>query len=144
MQTTTNGGVNVASRRMLIDTIVLMNYVGEVNDEASYQQTTLKFCYCYMNEGTDINAKGRKANDSAKLYIFDDRTLAYAEDCSLRTYIPYSEWRKLDDKRKYWTISDCGTDYFRKEDSDCKLKITGFARKAEGTRRMWHFEVNGK
>lgn len=134
----------MASKRMLIDTVILMNYIGEVNDEASYQETVLKFCYCYTNEGADLNAQGRKSNDSGKLYIFDDRTVALAEDGSQRTYIPYSEWRKLDDKSKHWTISDCGTDYYRKAGSDCRLKITGFARKAVGTRRMWHFEVNGK
>lgn len=54
----------MANRRVLTDTVVLQNYIGEVNDEAAYQETTLVNCYFPTNEGADLNIQGKKANDS--------------------------------------------------------------------------------
>lgn len=133
----------MASRRILPDTVVLYNYAGEVNDEAVFQETILTHCYCPINEGADLNMQGRKANNSGSLYIFDAITTAKGSDGSIRTYLPYREWIELDDKSRFWTISDLGYDYFVKHGSEAKLRITGFSHKVNGTRRMHHFEVNG-
>lgn len=134
----------MASRRMLIDTAVLMNYVGEVDDVATYQETTLLHCYCPVNEGADLNMQGKKANDSGRLYIFDEKTVALSEDGTARSFMAYDQWKSLDDKSQHWTISDKGTDYFKKVGSSLKLRITGFAHKKAGSRRMWHYEVDGR
>lgn len=134
----------MASLRLLVDTVVLYNYVGEVNDEATYQETVFKRCYCPLNEGADLNMQGKKAKDSARLYLFDSKTIAVSTDGMERTYIPYSEWLKVSDKTPYWTLSDKGTDYFKKSVGSTKLRIVGFSHKQAGTRRMWHFEVDGQ
>ena len=134
----------MASRRMLIDTVVLMNFIGEVDDVAAFQETTLLNCYCPLNEGADLNIQGKKANDSGRLYIFDEKTVALSDNGEPRSFLPYDQWKSLDDKSKYWTISDKGTDYFRKNGSSLKLRITGFAHKKAGSKRMWHYEVDGR
>ncbi len=134
----------MASLRMLKDTVVLYNYIGEVNDRATYQETVLTRCYCPLNEGADLNLQGKKANDSARLYLFDSKTLATAPDGTVRSYLLYSQWREVTDKTPYWTLSDKGTDYFKKSVGSTKLRIIGFSHKQAGTRRMWHFEVDGQ
>lgn len=134
----------MASLRILKDTVVLYNYIGEINDEATYQETVLTRCYCPLNEGADLNIQGKKANDSARLYLFDGKTLAAGNDGRIRTYLPYDEWKNAADKSSYWTLSDKGTDYFKKSVGNTKLRIIGFSHKKAGTRRMWHFEVDGR
>lgn len=134
----------MASLRLLVDTVVLYNYIGEVNDEATYQETIFKRCYCPLNEGADLNMQGKKANDSARLYLFDGKTIAVGTDGTERKYLPYSQWKDAEDKTAYWTLSDKGTDYFKKSVGNTKLRIVGFSRKKTGTRRMWHFEVDGR
>lgn len=134
----------MASRRFLIDTVVLFNYVGEVNDRATYQETILKRCYCPATEGASINGQGNVANDTGRLYIFDAKTQAVSAEGQVRTFLPFDEWRKLDDKSGHWTLCDKGTDYFRKEGCAHKLRITSFAHKMTGTRRMWHYEVDAR
>lgn len=140
-----NGGAkSMANRRVLTDTVVLQNYIGEVNDEAAYQETTLVNCYFPTNEGADLNIQGKKANDSGRLYVFDKCTIAKAQDGTIRTYMPYEQWWKLADKRPYWTLSDKGSDYMKKLGSNTRLRVVGFSHKKAGTRRMWHFEVDGR
>ena len=134
----------MASLKMLTDTVVLYNYIGEINDEAAYQETVFARCYCQLNEGADLNMQGKKANDSAKLFIFDAKTIAVASDGSIRTYLPYSEWINAPDKTRHWTLSDKGTDYIQKSGGNSRLRVVGFSRKKAGTRRMWHFEVDGR
>ena len=134
----------MAGLRMLNDDVTLYNYVGEIDDEATYQETTLRNCYCPLNEGADLNLQGRKANDSARLYIFDANTVAVAADGTERTFLPYNEWEALADRSAYWTLSDKGEDYFQKSGSSRRLRIRGFSHKKAGRRRMWHFEVDGR
>ena len=136
----------MANPRMLKDTVTLYNYVGEVNDEAYYQDTILTNCYCPLNEGADLNLQGKKANDSARLYIFDANTIASGADGEERTFLPYETWKALtaSEKSSYWTLSDKGTDYFRKSGSNIRLRIIGFCHKKAGRKRMWHYEVDGR
>lgn len=134
----------MARFRMLNDTVVLYNYIGEVDDEAAYQETTLSYCYCPLNEGADLNLQGKKANDSARLYIFDANTVATAADGTKRTFLPHDEWITSDCKGSYWTLSDKGDDYFKKAGAKTRLRVVGFSHKKAGSRRMWHFEVDGR
>lgn len=134
----------MASRRFLTDTVLLFNYVGEVNDEATYQETIIKRCYCLTDKGVSLGSQGSKANDNCKLYIFDCHSIALSPDGSVRTYLPYEDWESNDCKSRYWTLSDKGNDYFKKVESDNNFKITSFSKKNVGSHRMWHFEVNGK
>lgn len=134
----------MARGRMINDTVVLYNYIGEVDDEATFQETVLEHCCCPLNEGADLNIQGKKANDSARLYIFDANTTAVSNSGTKRAYLPYAEWLKADDKDRYWTLSDKGTDYFKKVGSDTRLRIVGYSRKHTGSKRMWHFEVDGR
>ena len=134
----------MASLRMLTDTAVLYNYVGEVNDEATYQETVFRRCYCPVNEGAGLISQGRKPRNSGKLYLFDSKTIAVSRTGVVRTYLPYDQWKKTANKNLYWTLSDEGTDYFEKTGSSVKLLVASFSRKKAGTRRMWHFEVSGQ
>lgn len=130
----------MASKRILTDIVTLLNYIGEINDEATYQETTITQCYCPTNEGVSINSQGSKANDSSKLYIFDGQSVASSPDGSIRTYLPYEQWVLLEDKSHYWTLNE--NDYYKKGNNE--YKITSFSHKKVGSRRMWHFEVIGK
>lgn len=126
---------------MLTDTVTLYNYIGEINDEAAYQETTLAHCKCQLAEGS---TPGKKPNNGARLFIFDDKTVATASDGSLRTYLPHHEWVASTDKSAFWTLSDGGDDYIIKAGSTERLRVCGFDRKKTGSRRMWHFEVDAK
>lgn len=128
---------------MLEETVVLYNYIGEIDDIASYQKTVLKHCYCVMSKGVSLNSMGHAPRNSGRLYIFDEKTLAQSEDGRTRSYLPYDQWIYTNDKSGFWTIGDCGKDYFQKVGTDEKLKISGFSRKMTGRKTMWHFEVDG-
>lgn len=129
---------------MLPDTVVLANFIGEVRDVATYQITILTHVYCPFGDGSAVDTTGRRKNDSAMLYIFDKRTIATDEDGNQRTYLPYEQWKDLDDKTPYWTLCDGGRDTFRKQGSGKELYVTGFTHLTAGTARMWHFEVQGQ
>ena len=132
----------MASRRLLIHTVDLFNYMGEIEDEATYQKTVIRHCYCPRSKGV-VN-QGQSANDQAILFIFDCGTIAEDECGNPRTFLPYAEWERAEDKSPYWTISDEGDDFFRVAGSPEKFRITDFSHKQTGSRRMWHFEVNAK
>lgn len=134
----------MASYRILRHTVLLSNYVGEVNDVATYQVTVLRHCYCPADEGISVGSHGKQPNDNSTLYIFDYRTVAESENGIPRKYLPYQEWKKLTDKTPYWTLSDRGEDFFHRLDGHTDFRINGFSHKVIGTRRMWHFEVSGK
>ncbi|MBQ4447423.1 MAG: hypothetical protein II897_03930 [Clostridia bacterium] len=129
--------------KMLIDTVELFNYVGEVNDEASYQKTVFSKCYCPLDEGAALSVIGRTPIDGGKLYLFDMTTKAKDGFGNPVSYLPFPDWNALADKTGYWTLSDKGTDYFVKAGSANKLRINSFSRKKTGSRKMWHFEVVG-
>ena len=134
----------MASRRLLTHTVELFNYIGEIDDEATYQKTILRFCYCPSKRGVDVIGHGKVSQDEAKLYIFDVGTLAESEDGHSRSYLPFHEWEVAEDKTPYWTLNGEGDDFFKVVGAPDKLKITDFSRKSTGTRRMWHFEVTAQ
>ena len=134
----------MASRRVLPDTVVLSNYVGEVNDAATYQETTITHVFCSANEGSAIGNSGRMANDSVSLYIFDRQSVATDSAGNKREYLPYSQWKALADKSGYWTLNDGGRDTFRKVGFEKEYIITGFGNYKVGSPRMWHIEVTGR
>ena len=134
----------MASIRMLPDTVVLSNYIGEVNDVATFQETAISHVYCPVDEGSAIVNTGRRANDSIPLFIFDMRSIATDSHGNKREYLPYSQWKSLENKSNYWTINDSGRDTFKKVGSEKEYTITGFGRYKIGSPRMWHIEVSGR
>ena len=133
------------SKRILRDSVVLYNYIGEVDDVATYEESVISHCYCIVTEGAALNDQGRKGQDSARLFIFDKGTVATSTNGLRKTYLPYKEWEALKDKSAYWTLHDNGRDYFIKSDEGGrKFKVTDFRHKKAGSKRMWHFEVNAK
>lgn len=132
----------MASRRLLKDTVVIRNYVGEINDRATYQETVIERCYCPCGFGAGIDSHGKNSTDNGRLYIFDSKSIAKSREGKIRKFIPYRDWLKSASKDDYWTISDNGRDYFVKD--NIEYNIIGFSHKQSGTKRMWHFEVDGK
>lgn len=134
----------MATKRMLPDTATLFNYIGEVNNVATYQETVLKKCRCIISPGATPGNNGKQPSDKGRLYIFDRDTTAVSKDGTVtRTYLPYNEWKEVEDKSKYWTISDKGMDMFQLDGYDT-AKIIAFTHFKAGTKRMWHFEVIGR
>lgn len=134
---------------MLNHLVVLYNYIGEIDDQATYQATVIAPCCCPTVNGSSQGTEG----NSATLYVFDTKSIAKSPEGAQRSYLPYDKWVRIPtaDKGKYWTLSDRGTDYFQKGNS-CpdvrqeiadKFKITGFRRFDTGSKRMWHWEVTG-
>ena len=138
----------MASKRMCPQSVLLYNYVGEVSGRATYITTYLHNVKCIVYRGVSTPMQGRGENDTSKLYIFDDILFAADENNTEVQYLPYEEWRKLDDKTGYWTLSPEGDDFYY-EVSDFpphigkKFKVVGFKRLDQGSPRMVHFEVDG-
>lgn len=132
----------MASKRLLIDTVVIKNYVGEINDKATYQETVVERCYCPCGFGAGIDNHGKNSTDNGRLYIFDVKSIAKSPEGKRRTYLPYREWLASASKDNHWTISYNGRDYFVKD--NIEYHIVGFSHKKSGTKRMWHFEVDGR
>lgn len=130
----------MASRRMLPHTVHLFNYIGEVNDEALFQESVIRFCYCVWKEGA---GSAKSPSDSAKLYVFDANSIIEDANGKRRTYISPAEWSACSDKGNHFTFSDNGNDYFQFENGE-KMFIRSSSHKVAGSRRMWHFEVEGK
>lgn len=138
----------MASKRMCPQSVLLYNYVGEVNGRATYQPTYLHNVKCIVYRGISTSNQGRGENDQSKLYIFDDILYAANEKNKEVQYLPHEEWVKLEDKSGYWTLSPDGDDfYFDVSDSlphpGKKFKIVGFKRLDQGSPRLVHFEVDG-
>lgn len=134
----------MATKRMLPDVVRLYNYVGEIGDIATYQETVFRCCACQYSQGAAPEKSGRKPNGNATLFLFDAQTEAVSPEGNLRTYLPYQQWSTLEDKGPFWTISDEGHDYFRPQNSNTKFLVTSFCHYVAGSRRMHHFEVTGK
>lgn len=130
----------MASRRVLPHTVHLFNYIGEVNDEAQFQESVIRFCYCSWNEGS---GSSKAPSDSAKLYVFDANSIIEDAAGNRRTYISPEAWRMCADKSNHFTFSDNGNDYFQIDDGE-KFSIRKCSHKVAGSRRMWHHEVEGK
>lgn len=131
-------------KTMLPHTVYLGNYIGEINDEATYQIAVIQRCYCPLEEGTTSSGGGKKKQDAAKLYIFQCRSSVTDTDGLPLSYLPHAEWDALTDKTGFWTIHPNGRDFFQRDDLDDRVIIQSFAYRNGGSPRMWHFEVTGK
>lgn len=158
----------MATKRMCQQTVMLYNYVGEVNGRATYVVTYLHNVKCIVYRGASPSSQGRGENDTARLYIFDDILIATNEKGEEVQYKPHEEWSLLENKSGYWTLNHDGDDFFY----DCeeqehtvvgeavagnffagqgiaaphhgrKFKVIGFKRLDYGSRRIQHFEVDG-
>ncbi len=134
----------MASRRILKDTVVLANFIGEVNDVATFQYTTLKNVYCYSGDGAAVDNVGKRGSDSVTLYIFDSVSTASDDQGNKRSYLDQDEWDELQGKSGYWTLHDGGRDTIRKAGETKEYRVMSSSRLVAGTRRMWHFEVSGR
>lgn len=132
----------MGSRRILRDTVSLNNYIGEVNDVATYQETILEHCYCPHDLGISANTQGKKATDGATLYIFEKNTRALSPEGYARTFVDSETWEALEDKSPYWTLCDNGRDFIKVDGSN--LRVTSLSHKVAGSRRMWHYKVAAK
>ena len=130
----------MASRRMLPDTVTLRNFIGEVNDVATYQDSIIKWCYCPMLFSSSVNTQGKVPASNADLYIFDSGSIVMSEDGCRRTYLPSTEWNACENKGSHWTLQEDDYIVF----SGSQRCIRSFAYKRQGSRRMWHFEVVAK
>ena len=130
----------MASRRLLTDTVRLFNFISEVNDEAVYQESIIRYCYCPTKKGITNTSP----SDSALLYIFDENTIVESRSGVRRTYVTPEEWESENCiKEDHFTLSDEGKDYFLKCDEK-KFFIQHVSHKVAGSPRMHHFEVEGK
>ena len=130
----------MASRRMLPHTVRLFNYIGEVDDVAEYQESIIRFCYCTWIEGA---SSASSPSDSAKLYVFDANSIVTSPGGTRRTFVPPEEWSDCCGKAMHYTFSDNGNDYFQMETGE-KFLIRHYRHMKAGSKRMWHFEVEGK
>lgn len=137
----------MATKRMCPQTVMLYNYVGEVDDRASYAVTYLHNVKCVSYRGINPTTQGRGEADTAKLYIFDDILYAADTEGNEVQYMVYENWKKLDKKTGYWTLNPDGYDFFYEGDTlphtGPKFKVNGFKRLDQGSRRLVHFEVDG-
>ena len=135
------------SPRMLPDIVTLFNYVGEVDDVATYQKAIISRCYCPMNDGSMPTGNGTAPSNRVALYIFDRDSRVTDESGNKLTYIPFEEWDAKADKSGFWTLRDGPSrDYFIKTGRVAdprKVPVTRVAHLTGGTPRMWHFEVQG-
>lgn len=157
----------MASKRMCPQSVMLYNYVGEVNRKATYVKTYLHNVKCIVYRGVSTSLQGRGEADTAKLYIFDDILFAANESGKEVQYKPHEEWAKLVDKSGYWTLSPDGDDFFYDMEEGeptisgqanagdvfagqgsspnyygKRFKIKGFKRLDQGNPRLIHFEVD--
>lgn len=131
----------MANPRLLKDTVQLKNYIGEVNDVATYQTTIIERCYCPYTVGTGVDKHGIMPPNRATLYIFDENSAASAVGGGKRSYLPFEQWDALPDADKagYWTIGM--QDKFIID--GITFSVCSSKHLVQGTRRMWHFEVIG-
>lgn len=125
-------------------TVHLFNFVGEVNDVATYQEAVIKHCYCNLDDGVTQSNAGKTTNDTARLYIFKRDAKIVSASGAAMSYLPFEAWMALEDKSGFWTINPNGKDYFVLEGRTSRLKVQRFADNEVGSRRVWHFEVDGK
>lgn len=131
------------SKSILCHTVRLFNYIGEVNDEAVYQEVIIKNCHCSIGDASKAGNSGTKASDSAKLYIFKRDSAVRSPKGVRLKYLPPEKWDKLSEKSRYWTINP-GRDYFIRSDRQERIKVTSVVDREVGNQSMWHYEVSGK
>lgn len=139
------------SNRMLCDTVTLFNYIGEVDYKATYNVTVLTRVCFDKTFGARNSITGKVPADTARLYVFDSKLKARAIDGSKKTYLPYDEWKVLEDKSAYWTLNPDADDFLVEgethitspSDASKAYKLNNVARYQRGTKQMWHWEVDG-
>lgn len=135
--------MDVPRKSMKPHTVRLFNFLGEINDVASYQEAVIKHCYCNVDDGVTSSTAGVTTDDTARLYIFKRDAQITASDGTPMRYLPFDEWNNLANKTGYWTLNPNGKDYFVVKGRTNRLRIKRFSDKEIGSRRMWHFEVDG-
>lgn len=130
-------------KSMIPHTIRLFNFVGEINDVATYQEAVIRNCYCTLSDGVTSSDTGKTTSDTARLYIFKRDSTVTSPDGAVLEYRPFEEWSRLPNKVGFWTIDPNGRDYFVVEGRTSRLKIRRFSDKEIGSKRMWHWEVDG-
>lgn len=133
--------------RMLPDTVDLFNYIGEVNDVATYQKAIIHKCYCIIRDSSIPTGNGTAPSNRCTLYIFDRDSKVTDENGNELTYIPFQDWDSLSTKAGYWTLRDGPSrDYFVKTGkfpNPRENPVIGFSHLTAGTPHMRHFEVSG-
>lgn len=137
----------------LNDVLTLFLYEGEVNDLPSYSVFTLSKCCAFVKRGATAQGNGRRSNGKATLYVFDGKTEVQNAEGNVVSYVPEAEWKKLtkEEKKKHWSISDKGNDYFTIPATDALVpptsgdtfRVVSFKKYTKGTSKMWHLEVDG-
>src|SRR5665647_63962 len=96
------------------NTVTLYNFVGEINDTATYTVAVLRNVSLMKNMGTRLSAQGKQPENVTKLYLFDNQATAELADETEITYLTYEDWVLLSTAQKalHWTLSDKGDDYF--------------------------------
>lgn len=130
-------------KSMLRHVVYLFNYVGEVDEKATYQQAVIRNCYCPIEDSMRTSDSGLKTADNVKMYVFKRTSSVRSTSGSRLKYIPYDKWEKLASKTGYWTINP-GKDYFVRSDRQERIRVKSFSDRESGSQRMWHFEVIGK
>lgn len=146
------------SRRLCKQTVTIYNHAGEVDRKATYRITVLRRVFLESVRGQSRRVSGDAADDSVFLAIFDDTVLAEGPDGRAKTYMPYRQWLLLSpgEQEAHWTLSpddrivEGAVGYAIPDGSIAELekrypcyRIKSVDRKAQGNRRMWHWEVAG-
>lgn len=142
----------MASKRMLLDSVTIFNYLGEDDDgNALYQPTIIQNVYVRMAQGISLgrteSGVSLQPQDELIAYIFDKGSKAE------NSIIPFSEWDALADKSGYWTIHDDGKDLMviglptpteegAPPDGVQVFKASRAIRRKAGRPRLWHWEVH--
>lgn len=143
----------MASKRMLTNTVTLYNYIGERDMVAEYEVTILSNVFCDTDFGASATMQGKTPQDTARLYVFDNKVCATSIGGSKKQFLPFEEWDKLEDKSDFWTFNENEKDFFVFGFSDYEkpkenVKPTYAISKAhyfkKGTSRMWHWEIDGR
>lgn len=146
------------SGRLCKQTVTLYNHAGEVDRKATYRITVLQRVFFEGVRGRSRRTSGDAANDSVFLAIFDDTVVAAGLDGRAKTYLPHRQWVLLPagEQDNYWTLApddrivEGAADYAIPDGTIAELerqypcyRVKSVDRKAQGSRRMWHWEVAG-
>lgn len=132
------------------DTVTIYNYVGEVNDEATFQLTVLRGVHVNYVKGVTRTINGDTVTDKISLLVF------HKDFERQKPYMPYKAWLALEDKSPYWTLSPkdkivlgesayaipYGTIKGLESVYEC-FEITNIAPYTKGSKSLWHIEVGG-
>lgn len=143
----------MATERMCPHAITLYNFV-KVDDDGNDVFSCTFLSSVHVNLGAGTHGVDNP-DDEAKVHIFDDLVSAKAADTGARrTFMPYPDWLKSEDKSGYWTLSPQGKDYFvagtkavsgTRLPTDAELlRIVSVKRLEMGSSRMWHWKIGAR